>query len=626
MAGLFQELKRRNVVRVGVAYIVVAWVVVQIAEVLFEAFGTPDWVIKTVIVLIGIGFPFVLIFAWAFEITPEGLKKTAEVNEATSITASTGRKLNFIIIAALVVALGYFIWERQSYDHGAGETVTVAAEETAEADAPVTEDESTSQSAQRSIAVLPFVNMSSDEEQEWFADGLTEEILNSLAKTPDLLVTARTSSFGYKGSTQPIPEIAAALGVDHVLEGSVRRGGEKLRITAQLIRAVDGFHLWSETFDRTMDDIIAIQEEIAIQIASALETAMDPEALQEMMSAGTTSVPAYEAYLNGVGLWQATVATDDVYVALDALDALQRSVEIDPEFARAWFRLFAFWSVETSSNQMLYDLVNLPLEEKLARRDEALENAIRFERDPPTRSFYLAYQAWQAYDVRRAVRFFSSYVEQRPNDAIAFASLLSAMRELGMTDEIVARIETMLDRDDLTMEKANQALQSLRSTERRELMRRLAYESVERYGDDDMSLLYQAHRQLLWASDIDGAANLLPRVQASDLPEDNRQLATLRQLCAEKRTDDANKLYDTMIAARPDDIGLKWLGSKILGEDARAEQLFVEFDERKDFNAITPYMVYPHFDPKVYPNLMKAYAGQGMETRPVLELPYRCTR
>ena len=272
MAGLFHELKRRNVVRVGVAYVVLGWVVVQITQLLFEAFGTPDWVIKTVIVLIGIGFPFALLFAWAFELTPDGLKKTREV----------------------------FIWERQSYEQSAISPVEPLADVAEKAPAAI-ETEEPVEAERRSIAVLPFLNMSSDQDQEWFADGLTEEILNSLAKAPDLLVAARTSSFSFKGSSQPVPEIAAALGVDHVLEGSVRRGGETLRITAQLIRAEDGFHLWSETFDRTMEDIISIQEEIAIQIAEALEIAMDPEALAEMMDSGTSSVPAYEAYLTGRG-------------------------------------------------------------------------------------------------------------------------------------------------------------------------------------------------------------------------------------------------------------------------------------------------------------------------------------
>jgi TolB-like protein len=322
MIGFFRELKRRNVVRVGIAYVVIAWLAVEVGGVLFETFGTPDWVLKTVIVLIGIGFPFALLFAWAFEITPEGVKKTRDVPVSTSVTGSTGRKLDFVIIAALVVALGYFIWERQSRDLAAPieseqlaeEQPAGSAVESAEAEAPV---------INRSIAVLPFVNMSSDTEQEWFADGLTEEILNSLARTPDLLVAARTSSFGYKGSSESIPTIASELGVDHVLEGSVRKGGDRLRVTAQLIRADDGFHLWSETYDRTPDDVIAIQEEIAIEIATALETAMDPQALAEMMSAGTRSVPAYEAYLLGNGAIQAGGESGDVYLWLDARDAYE---------------------------------------------------------------------------------------------------------------------------------------------------------------------------------------------------------------------------------------------------------------------------------------------------------------
>ncbi len=165
MAGLFQELKRRNVVRVGVAYIVVGWVVIQIAQLLFEAFGTPDWVIKTVIVLIAIGFPFVVLFAWAFELTPQGLKKTREVDLSESITHNTGRKLNRIIIGAMGVALAYFIWERQAHDHDAQPVAEPVAAAVEQAEPPAAAPEVT-ETARRSIAVLPFVNMSSDEEQE----------------------------------------------------------------------------------------------------------------------------------------------------------------------------------------------------------------------------------------------------------------------------------------------------------------------------------------------------------------------------------------------------------------------------------------------------------------------------
>jgi TolB-like protein/thioredoxin-like negative regulator of GroEL len=632
MDGLFKELKRRNVVRVGVAYIVVGWVVVQIAQLLFEAFGTPDWVIKTVIVLIGIGFPFVLLFAWAFEITPDGIKKTREVSVATSITASTGRKLNFVIIGALVVALGYFVWERQALKQTMPEQPVASIEANQNSTAPAADESSGSDAApaaastRRSIAVLPFVNMSSDEEQEWFADGLTEEILNSLAKAPDLLVSARTSSFAFKGSAQPIPEIAAALGVEHVLEGSVRRGGDRIRVTAQLIRAMDGFHLWSETFDRTMDDIIRIQEEIAVQIARALETAMDPEALEAMMAAGTTSVAAYDAYLTGVGRWEAAGSTADIYESLNAFEFFEQSVELDPEFAQAWFRLFFYWTVETDSNQLLFGLVDLPRDVKLKQRNEALDNAIRFQKDPVTKTYYESYRAWSNYDVRRALKLIRDYYNQRPNDVSAFGAMLLAMRELGLNEEIREIVQEVLDKNELTTEKANQSLQALRDVRYTDIMRRLANESVERFGDNDASLVYQAHRQLLWAGDIDGAARLLPRLRNSDLPEDNVQLAEIRQLCAEGKTTAALALFDSITQERPDDIGLEWLGAKIVGDDERANSLFAEFDEKGDFESIWPYLSYSHFDPSEYPNFMAAFAGQGLENRQVIELPYRCPR
>ena len=195
--SFFGELKRRNVVRVGFAYTVIGWVGAQIAEFAFENFGAPEWVLKTFVVVVLIGLPFALFFAWAYELTPEGLKREEDVDRSESITPVTGRKIDFIIIGAMAIAIVYFIWERQAPD----EAVTPVAQvddsgAVSEGDASETEMSVPS----RSIAVLPFVNMSSDKEQEYFADGLTEEILNSLAKTPDLMVSARTSSFSYKGN------------------------------------------------------------------------------------------------------------------------------------------------------------------------------------------------------------------------------------------------------------------------------------------------------------------------------------------------------------------------------------------------------------------------------------------
>lgn len=629
--SLFAELKRRNVVRVGAAYVVLGWVAVQIAQLLFEAFGTPDWVIKTLIVLVAIGFPFALLFAWAFELTPEGLKKTRDVDANESIAPKTGQRLNYVIIASLVLALGYFIWERPGNEADPvpdGEAVTQQTEDSAQtADelTPASMNPIISASEKRSIAVLPFINMSSDQEQEWFADGLTEEILNSLARTPDLLVTARTTSFGYKGSTEPVPEIAAALGVDHVLEGSVRRGGDTFRITAQLIRAADGFHLWSETYDRSMQDIIATQEEIAIQIANALETALDPEALAKMMDTGTSSVAAYEAFLTGLGALRSADLTGDPYETLDAMKSFNRAVEIDPKFARAYGFISLFWSLQLQSNQMYFGVTDEPLDERRARRDEALENAIRYEKDPVQRLVYEAAQARDQFDFRRALRIRREYFDARPTSDFGIGGLFRAYRELGQNREVTKIVKRVYAEFEFTERFAYQALQSVRTVEDAEFMREIAQVALEKYGENTI-LVYQAHRQLLWAGDIDGASNLAPRIENSGLPETSRYLVTLRQACADRQTDDAKKIHLRILEKYSDDLSVMWLAYKIIGEDDAATQVFVEYDERGDFDTISDYLPYVHFDPSPYPNFMQAVAGQGFENREVHELPFRCNR
>jgi TolB-like protein len=624
MAGLFQELKRRNVVRVGLAYIVVGWVVVQIGEVLFDAFGTPDWVIKTVIVLIALGFPFAILFAWAFELTPEGLMKTREVDLSKSITHNTGRKLDFVIIGALTLALGYFIWERQARDHTdaiVNEPVAaeIEADEASEPEPVATPD------ARRSIAVLPFVNMSSDQEQEYFADGLTEEILNSLAKAPDLLVAARTSSFGFKGSTQPIPEIATALGVDHVLEGSVRRGGETLRITAQLIRANDGFHLWSETFDRTMDDIIAIQEEIAIQIATALETAMDPEALEEMMQAGTASVAAYEAFLTGQGAVRAADETGDPYEGLLALESWERAIEIDPEFSRALARLSFFWYIQSSSNQLRAGITEIPREEMLQRRDDLLDRAIQHAKNDLEGKEYQATKALNNHDIQRARRLWDELVAERPNDDRFVVTRIYVYSILGKHQEISALIRDANEKFELTRSTANQYLQDLRTAEDAELMRIIAHESVEKFGND-VSVVYQAHRMMLWAGDIDGASQIVPRINASRLPDENKQMVQLRQLCAEGRQAEAAQKYEQLLAKYGENISATWITHMIMGQLEAAQGALMAIDEARDYDELMNYLSYPNFDPTVFPNFMEHMAGQGLEDRTLIPAPYRCNR
>jgi TolB-like protein len=284
--SFFAELKRRNVIRVAIAYTVISWVLAQIAEFAFENFGAPDWVLKSVVVILLLGLPIAIIFAWAFEMTPEGIKREKEVDRNQSITPQTGKKLDRVIIAVLVVALAWFAWDKFS---GSMEPASTTA---------------TASVSDKSVAVLPFVAMSSGPDDEFFADGMTEEILNSLAQLPELLVTARTSAFSFKGQDISIQEIAKTLGVQHVVEGSVRRSGERLRVTAQLIRADDGFHLWSENFDSTSEDTIEVQENIAEEIAVALEVVLDENKRNAMRLAGLRDIEAFTLYQKGRDLFE----------------------------------------------------------------------------------------------------------------------------------------------------------------------------------------------------------------------------------------------------------------------------------------------------------------------------------
>lgn len=320
MTGFLKELRRRNVFRVGVAYLVVAWLVIQIVSNLVAFLDVPDWIGGGILILLIAGFPVSLIIAWAFELTPDGIKLSANADasqEALQTTRSAvSRKWDFMIIAALVVALGFAVWTRDSTlpDEPAASPASLATE-----------------AAPPSIAVLPFLNLSSDAEQEYFSDGLAEELLNKLAKIEGLRVAARTSSFTFKESHEDAPAIAARLGVANVLEGSVRKAGNQLRITAQLIEGEGGTHLWSETYDRELDDVFAIQEEIAEAVATKLRITLGV-ADRERFKTGTDNVEAYDHYLAGIGLLNelGQGATER------GIEQMRLATEIDPGYADAW--------------------------------------------------------------------------------------------------------------------------------------------------------------------------------------------------------------------------------------------------------------------------------------------------
>ncbi len=311
MGRYFDELKRRNVFRVAAAYAVVGWLAIEVVDTLAPRMAMPEWVPGFVIILVLVGFPIALLFSWAFEMTPEGLRKTEEVDADASITSTTGQKINYIIIAALaaVVLLQQFTPSLS--------TLSPFSDVANEA-APIP------------IAVLPFADLSPEGDQEYLGDGVAEEILNVLAGVDGLKVTSRTSAFAFKNENRPIPEIAAILGVSHVVEGSIRKQNNRVRITAQLIEVTDDSHLWSESYNSDLNDIFRLQEEIADQISAALSKSLNLTLPAAERKTPDWDVAAYEHYLRAR---QLVVARERFTEAIEMLDA---ALSIEPDLADAW--------------------------------------------------------------------------------------------------------------------------------------------------------------------------------------------------------------------------------------------------------------------------------------------------
>ena len=332
---LFEQLKQRNVFRVAVLYLVVCWLILDPLHVVFHMLEVPAWANRLVIMLMAVGFPAALIFAWVYEITPEGLKPTVEVPHGQSIRKLTGRRLDRAIIAVLAVALAYFVVDKFwiSKRFPATESTASPGEQAVPRTGAPPATVPAFNPPPHSIAVLPFANMSGDKEQEYFSDGLTEELLNSLARINELQVAGRTSSFYFKGERADLNTIARKLNVASVLEGSVRRSGNTVRISAQLINAISGFHAWSQTYDRDLGDVLKLQTEIANSVANGLRVALLGDVASRIELGGTTNPAAFDSYLR---------ATKDSSTAHDtadlqsAVDAYSQAIRLDPHFALAF--------------------------------------------------------------------------------------------------------------------------------------------------------------------------------------------------------------------------------------------------------------------------------------------------
>ena len=436
--SLFDELKRRNVFRVGIAYAVSAWILLQVADLVLENISAPAWVMQVFMLAIAIGFPLALLFAWAFEMTPEGIKLEKNVDRSQSITHITGQKMNRGITIALAIAVVLLLVDKFTPDEVGPGSVSPEAVQTTESSVERELNPALAAEDEKSIAVLPFVNMSSDPEQDYFADGISEEILNTLAKVSELKVAGRTSSFAFKGKNEDLLEIGKILRVNHILEGSVRKSGNRVRITAQLIKVNDGFHMWSETWDRELNDIFVIQDEISAAILAQLKTQLLGE--QKIVSA-ETDTRVYERYLLAKQrIYERNQASLELAVKL-----LNEGLEIDNEYAPAFAQLGIANLLSSDRN---YGVLTHKDAGEIAKRN--LEKALQLD---PYNAEALAgmglYVSNYELDHEKAITFYKKALAINPSLNNASTWLATELDQIGELQESIKIRQQTFERDPL---------------------------------------------------------------------------------------------------------------------------------------------------------------------------------
>ena len=428
------ELKRRNVAKMAALYVVAAWLILQAAEVLTSLLPVPEWTGPFIVILLVLGFFPAVIFSWVFEMTPEGLKREKDIEHGVSITDETGRKMNYLIVGLLVLVVVVVALDRLIPETAAPPTEAPATADTATPVPQTPVDEGpVVEIPDKSIAVLPFADMSPEQDQGYFADGLSEELLNLLAKIPELHVAARTSSFSFRGDLIDIPTIADQLKVATVLEGSVRKAGNKIRITAQLIKADDGYHLWSETYDRTLDDIFAVQDEISTAVVDYLKVVL----LGEKPESTRIDPDAYEIYLKAIFASRQGEPEDWE----KAIGLFEQALAIEPTYAPAWNELSGIYINQINSGLR-------PLAEGI--QDAKLANRRALAADPQSAVAYSAL-GWLEMnyesDFAEAAKHFRRAVELAPNDSaiLSRSGILAAV--LGRRNMATGQLEHALELD-----------------------------------------------------------------------------------------------------------------------------------------------------------------------------------
>jgi TolB-like protein/Tfp pilus assembly protein PilF len=427
--SLFEELKRRNVIRVAVLYLVSSWVLLQLTDVLSSLLDVPESVGSIVILLLIVGFVPVVLFAWVYEMTPEGVKRQKDIDLDQSITAHTGKRINSLIIVLLLVAIAVVVLDR-------------LLPETAPVAIPVATEVSNASDSitvpAKSIAVLPFADLSPGGDQEYFSDGIAEEILNVLVRIEGLKVASRTTAWGFKGQEAlGVTNMAAKMNVRHVLEGSVRKSGDTVRITAQLIDAATDQHLWSETYDRTLtaESLFQIQDDIAKAIVAQLGIIMETDIVKNIHAADTSNIDAYELYLEASQLFAERRSL------LRGIDLFEQAVAADPGFARAWAGLAANYQVAPGWGYLNRDYITL------AR--EAAETAIELnpELSLPYAVLGMNLSAHFPIDYERVLALFDEALARNPKNTTAYLWRTIPYLDLGYFDRAEQEARQCLDID-----------------------------------------------------------------------------------------------------------------------------------------------------------------------------------
>ena len=608
MRGFIEELRYRNVFRVAIAYIVAGWLLAQVADLAADAFNAPEWFMQMLIVLLLLGLPVALFLAWAYELTPDGVKRASDLPEDAPKDPRSKSQLNRITLVALIVAVAWLGWDKLQRPEVAPTADVVAA------------------AADKSIAVLPFADFSPDSDHAWFADGLTDEILNALARTQDLRVASRTSAFAYRDSDKDATAIAAELGVAHILEGSVRRSGDRIRVTAQLIRAADDAHLWSETFDASSDDSIDIQERVAFEIASLLDTAMDPEELRKMVAAGTASIAAWESYVQLRELYYRVLDEAFLEGAAEQLRLYQDAIREDPEFAEAHllFAMTAYgWMSPADMSASPAGLSPAEVQELFAQASAA---AMRYARNEKAKLGAEILRARVQMRINDIVDLTRAHLEFNPYNRDAWADHLTALIEVSRFDDAKAFVREIQDHDF----ENNDGLANLHTM--------IARVDLEAGLDGVETMLalpsvapgdyYQIHRILLYDNRIEEAADIGQRYVESAHDATWSLMVKIRQACAEGRVADAEKLYRDYDFSKfaIESNNIQWLALRTLGRDEEAQELLQPLDQPEFLGRLIQLLSYTHFDPAPYPNLTRHLEQLGVMRDQVTSINFACQR